>query len=44
MIEIMLIGGLAVLVALCVGDLIAPSPRPTTGTPEQPWQTFLSAI
>ena len=29
MIEIMLIGGLAVLVALCVGDLIAPSPRPT---------------
>jgi hypothetical protein len=44
MIEIMLIGGLAVLVALCVGDLISPYPRGSTNAPEQPWQTFLFTI
>jgi hypothetical protein len=39
MIAVMLIGGLTLLVAICVNDLIAPSPRTlTVNTLDQPWQ------
>ncbi len=39
MIAVLLIGGVTLLVAICVGDMIAPSRTPTVNMVDEPWQS-----